>query len=238
MAGREILAYAGFAEPVSSLTHLVGALLLWLGSGRLRPLVAGSSLRRWSSFVYVLSGCGMFLSSSLYHLTSPSHPLHGLFWRLDHAMIWLTIASTIVAIHVLANLGSSLLGWITWTTALAGLITEQAYLTDMPLWLSPTLYVGLGWLGLVPLWKLSRARGFGFALPILIAGLLCTLGGISDALEWPLVARGVVEGHEVMHTLILSGLVFFYVAVLRCARLSEFDPELVEELRAELAATA
>ena len=243
MAEREILAFAGFAEPVSSLTHLAGALLIWLGSGRLRPLAGASGVRRWSIFVYVLSSCGMFLFSSLYHLASPTHPLHGFFWRMDHAMIWLTIASTVVAIHTLANLGSGLLGWVTWGCALLGLLVEQLYLTDMPPWLSPTLYVSLGWFGLVPLWRLTRARGLRFSIPIAIAGALCTLGGICDAREWPLLSEGVIEGHEVMHACILSGLVFFYVAVLRCARLplSEVPANLkraTADLQAELAAAS
>ena len=219
MEPRSILPWLQVSEPVSSLSHLAGAIFVALASARLLRLVGDDARRRRAAWLYLFGVGGMFLASGVYHFVSNDSPIRGLLWRLDHAMIWMTIAGTIAAIHLLADLRPRWLGVCVWLLAFAGLVIEQTYLDDMAPWVSPALYVGMGWTGLISLVQLKRTQGARLAGWTLSAGVTCTLGGVCDALAWPRLWPGVIEGHEVLHLMIAAGMAQFYVAVHGCASL-------------------
>ena len=219
MFDRSLISYLAIAEPVSSLSHLLGALLILGLAFRLFALVRGCRVRTAAVALFVCGTSGMFLASGTYHFLSRGQPLHRLFWYLDHAMIWVTIVGTIFAIQVLARVGCkrSMIGL--WTLGIGGACLEGIFLDGLPGWVSPALFIGLGWFGVIPCARLVQRHGLGFVLPIVLAGAFTTLGGVTDALEWPMLLRGVVEGHEIMHLLIVAGMLCFAWAIDRCCRL-------------------
>lgn len=225
MEERTILPWLSVSEPVSSLSHLAGAIAVALLASRLLEKAGDDPRRRRAVWLYLFGVGGMFVVSGTYHFLDNANPYRGLFWRLDHAMIWWTIAGTISAVQILAGLTLRWRGYVVWILAVTGMTLEQLTLEGLSMWVSPALYVGMGWYGIFPMVQLIRAEGVKFASAVFWAGVTCTAGGICDALEWPLLWPGVIEGHEVMHVLIAWGMAQFYRAVTNCAALP-FKPYL------------
>ena len=95
-----VLPIPGFSDPVSSLTHLAGAVvsavlgafLIYRGRGELRRVV--------SLAVFVFS-CVLLLSlSGVYHLLSPHTAGRSVLMRLDHAAIFVLIAGSFTPIQI------------------------------------------------------------------------------------------------------------------------------------------
>ncbi|MGE0710830.1 MAG: hemolysin III family protein [Planctomycetota bacterium] len=227
MDPRGIIPYLAFTEPFSSLSHFGGALALLLLAARLFGHVRGCPRRTRAIALYLLGVGGMFLASGTYHFLEHGSLAHRVFWHLDHAMIWAAIVTTISAVQVLAGVGTRRAIRAVWLLGAAGVIAEQFVLRGLAPWISPLLYIAMGWVGLFPFLRLIRLHGFRFAAPLAWAGLFSTLGGACDALEWPMLVPGVVEGHEVMHLLIVAGMGCFAWAVDRCARLTPRDTALL-----------
>jgi channel protein (hemolysin III family) len=224
---RDLVALLGIAEPLSSLTHLAcGLLLSLLGVALVRrargrgPITAGVVL-------YALFVTAMFLASGTYHALPAVHPLRGLFWRLDHASIWTGLAATFAAVrlvHCERRVVPAVVGL--WAIALAGVTVEMATIRDLPPWISPSLYILMGWCGLPTVLLAGRMRGWRHALPLLAAGVVVTLGGLMDATQWPppLVPR-VVEAHELLHlTTIVGGVAYFRAIWLGVADVPVTEP--------------
>jgi hemolysin III len=209
----------GITDPVSSLSHYLGALGILFAAGRLVPRVRGSTPRTLAVALYLVGVVGMFLASGTYHLLGNENPAREVFRHLDHAMIWVCITGTIAGIQVVARVGTRTTIGAVLAMGVVGLAVEQVALRGLPAWVSPVLYVAMGWVGLHPVVRLTREHGLRYSVPVLIAGLFSTLGAILDALEWPMIYPGVVEGHEVMHFMIAIGMGFFFLAVDRCTQI-------------------
>ncbi|MEZ6185642.1 MAG: hemolysin III family protein [Planctomycetota bacterium] len=225
MEERAILPWLSVSEPVSSLSHLASAIVVALLASRLLEKAGPDRRRRRAVWLYLFGVGGMFVASGTYHFLDNESPHRDLFWRLDHAMIWCTIAGTISAVQVLAGIALGWRGYVVWALAITGCTLEQLTLDGLSMWVSPMLYVGMGWYGLFPFFQLVRTQGLKFAMGVMRAGLTSTLGGVCDALKWPEIWPGVIEGHEVMHVLIAWGMLQFYWAVTECANLP-FAPYL------------
>lgn len=221
MPDRVMIPWGPFAEPASSLSHLLGALLLGIATRWLIGHGREELSRRLALGAYLAGVGGMFLVSGCYHLVAPGHPWRRFLWHADHAMIWAAIVGTIAATYVLADLRPRGAVAALWAAGVVGMGLEQFALRGLAPWISPLLYIGMGWVGLFPFVQLVRLHGWRFTAPFVWAALTSTGGGIIDALEprtpWP----GVVEAHEVMHALILVSMGCFFVAIHRCARLRE-----------------
>ena len=235
MEHRQILSLLGASEPVSAWTHFLGALLLFLLSRPLTAMTRGDARRTLAVRLYVLGVGGMFLASGTYHALEPTHPWRPVLWYLDHGMIWAAIGSTIAAVHVLAHLTPRWLAGLIWALCIGCAVIETLFLEHLPPWVSPLLYISVGWVGVIPMVGLIRDQGWEFAAPVLWAGLTSTLGGLIDALEHPTLIPGVVEAHEVMHVFILLGMGQFYAVVYRCASLEPHPEDAHTELAPEFA---
>ena len=95
MEERAITPWLSFSEPVSSLSHLAGAIVVALLASRLLEKAGTDPRRRRAVWLYLFGVGGMFVASGTYHFLGNENPHRGLLWRLDHAMIWCTIAGTI-----------------------------------------------------------------------------------------------------------------------------------------------
>ena len=103
-----------------------------------------------------------------------------------------------------------------WGLAGAGVVSLWA-LPRPPFALTFALYVGMGWLGVLPLARYVRAVGWRGMKWAAAGGVLYTAGAACDLVKWPaLVAEPVVVGpHEVFHAATVAGSVTFYVFVAR-----------------------
>jgi channel protein (hemolysin III family) len=210
-----MLSIPGFSDPVSSLTHLAGAVVFAILSAFLIARGRGDARRVISLAVFALS-CVLLLSfSGVYHLLSPGTAARSVLMRLDHAAIFVLIAGSFTPVHVILLRGLwhwHLLAWI-WLAAITGLVLKTVYFDATPQWLGLLMYLGLGWLGLISTIALARRSGVRFVLPLVWGALAYTIGAVAEFLRWPVLVAGIVGPHEVFHLAVLAGISFHWAFV-------------------------
>jgi channel protein (hemolysin III family) len=210
-----MLSIPGFSDPVSSLTHLVAALVFAILSILLIARGRGEVRRVISLGVFAFS-CVLLLSlSGVYHLLMPETAGRSVLRRLDHAAIFALIAGSFTPVHVilLRDLRYRLLLAGIWAAAIAGLALKTAYFDATPQGLGLVMYLGLGWLGVISTVALVRRFGVRFILPLVWGALAYTLGALADFLGWPVLVAGVIGPHEVLHLAVLIGIAFHWAFI-------------------------
>jgi hemolysin III len=206
-------------DPISALTHLAAAawaayatLLLW-------RLARGDRTKRLSLACFGASAVVLYAASALYHAVPLARdaPTLGVLRRLDHSAIYILIAGTYTPIFAVLLRGRQrrLLLATVWLLAWSGVAAK---------WLLPApaealtvgLYLGLGWLAVVPAAALVRAVGLrGMAWGV--AGGLCyTAGAACELVRWPVLVPGLVGSHEVFHVCDIAGTALHVVFMARC----------------------
>jgi channel protein (hemolysin III family) len=214
-----LLSIPGFSDPVSSLTHLAGAVAFAILGIFLMVRGRGDAGRMFSLALFAFS-CVLLLSlSGVYHLLTPETPARDVLMRLDHAAIFVLIAGSFTPVHVILlrdRWQQHLLAW-TWVAAIAGLTLKTVYFDTMPSWLGLSMYLGLGWLGTVSTVAIARRRGLRFVLPLVWGALAYTVGALADHFGWPTPVPGIVGPHEVFHLAVLAGISFHWAFIRRIA---------------------
>ena len=214
-----MLSIPGFSDPVSSLTHLAGAVVFAILSAFLIARGRGDARRVMSLVVFAFS-CVLLLSfSGVYHLLSPGTTARGVLMRLDHAAIFVLIAGSFTPVHVILLRDRwqwHLLACI-WIAAIAGLVLKTVYFDAMPAWLGLLMYLGLGWQGVISTVALARRSGVRFVLPLVWGALAYTIGAVVDFQGWPVLIAGIVGPHEVFHLAVLAGISFHWAFILGIA---------------------
>jgi channel protein (hemolysin III family) len=219
VGGTDICPIPGFCEPVSSLTHLVGAGVFALLSIFLLGRGRTDLGRRFALGVFAFS-CVLLLSiSGVYHLLSMGGGGRLVLQRLDHAAIFVLIAGTYTPVNILL-----FRGWwrwvpllLIWSAAIAAVTLKSVLFNDVPEWLSISLYLSMGWFGAVVGYAIWRRFGLSFIKALLWGGLAYTGGAVLDYLRWPTLVPGIVGPHELFHVFVLAGVGFHWGFVFRCA---------------------
>jgi len=215
----DMIPIPGFADPFSSLSHLLGAVLF---AGLTVPLVrrgAGNAGRVASLLVFCFGAVFLLSISGVYHLLDPNGTARLVLRRLDHAAIFVLIASSFTPVHVILFRGWSRWGvlLVIWAIAITGITLKSIFFDLVPPYLGLMLYLGMGWIGLgtgVALW---RRYGFKFMQCILWGGLAYSIGGVLEILRWPVLIPGVFQSHEIFHVAVLLGLGFHWTFVYQIA---------------------
>lgn len=214
-----LLSIPGFSDPVSSLTHLAGALVFGILGVSLIARGRGNSRRVLSLVVFVFS-CVLLLSlSGVYHLLQHDTVARSVLMRLDHAAIFVLIAGSFTPVHVILlhdRWHRHLLPLI-WAAAIAGLALKSVYFDAMSESLGLMMYLGLGWLGVISTVTLAHRYGLRFILPLVWGGLAYTVGAVADHFHWPVLIAGVVGAHEIFHLAVLAGISFHWMFIRRIA---------------------
>jgi predicted membrane channel-forming protein YqfA (hemolysin III family) len=96
-----LLSIPGFSDPVSSLSHLAGAVLFAILGVALVMRGRGEARRVFSLAVFAFS-CVLLLSlSGVYHLLQHETPARSVLMRLDHAAIFVLIAGSFTPVHAI-----------------------------------------------------------------------------------------------------------------------------------------
>lgn len=198
---------AGFADPISSWTHFGGALASLVGAPFLIWKGRGSSRRVTSLVIYSIGLIFLFSMSGTYHLLARGTAGRDVLQRLDHAGIWVLIASTFTPIHIILfrrHWRWSILSGI-WTIAIAGLVLEIVFFTSFPEILLVSLFLGLGWIGAVSAYGFHKDYN-DKSLRLLIGGaLFYSVGAVIDFLNRPILIPGVMGSHELFHAFVIAG---------------------------------
>jgi channel protein (hemolysin III family) len=218
VTGDAIYPIPGFAEPFSSLSHLVGALVFaWLAFFLIRRGRDPGSIVSLSIFAF--SSVFLLTMSGVYHLLTPGGTARAVLMRLDHAAIFVLIAGTFTPIHVILFKGWQrwgMLGLI-WVAAILALVLKTVFFSGFPDALGVALYLGLGWLGVLSGIALWRRFGFGFVSPLLWGALAYTIGPVIGSMSTPVLIPGVIAAHELFHVAVLLGLGFHWYFIYRLA---------------------
>jgi channel protein (hemolysin III family) len=199
---------AGFADPVSSLTHLGGAAVFALLSIGLLRRARGSIGRVVSVAVFAITSVLLLSVSGVYHLLGTDSAAFTVMQRLDHAAIFGLIAGTATPVYTIFFRGpqrwAALL--LVWIVAVSGITLKTIFFTDVPEGLGVALYLGFGWAGLYAGTLLGRRYGIRFIAPLAWGAVAYTIGAVLEFLRWPTLLAGIVGPHELFHLFVLAGL--------------------------------
>ena len=205
-----------FKDPISGLTHLASAGLALLGLIALWGLSPAEGWGRPALVVYGFSLVLLFGASSAYHLikTTPVREL----WlrRLDHTAIFLLIAGTYTPVCVIVFEGAWRWGMLSaiWALALAGISLKLVFI-HMPRWLSVTLYVLMGWLGITGVTQMLNVLPPAALGWLLAGGLLYTVGAVIYGTRRLNFFPGVFGFHELWHLFVSAASTAHFVFIFR-----------------------
>jgi channel protein (hemolysin III family) len=227
-----IISIPGFADPFSSLSHLLGAALFTVFSVFLLRRGRGDALRMASLAFFCFGTVFLLTASGVTHLLVREGTAYSVMRRIDHAAIFALIACSFTPMHIILFQGRQ--RWIVlilvWVIAIFGIAIKTVYFDLIPPAVGTAIYIGMGWIGLASWLAVMKEYGFQFAQPIMWGGLAYTIGGVLDSLHWPVLISGVVQWHEVFHVAVLIGLACHWAFVYSIADrpLPRRDPREIE----------
>ena len=185
---------------------IAGALIVARAPGRREAL---------GLFAYCASLCVLLGTSALYHRPNWSPGRRAFLRRLDHSAIFILIAGTYTPLCMLALPAArgTLMLWVVWLGAAAG-VTQSLLWTRAPRWLSTSIYLAFGWIGVAHSQQMAAIMGWRGVLLFLLGGLLYSVGAVIYARRKPDPWPKVFGYHEIFHVLVLaaSALHFFVIA--------------------------
>lgn len=195
-------------DPVSGLTHFIGACLAVAGLAVL-VTVAARAGKPWHVVSFAIFGAGMILlytASTLYHWLPVQEKARLWLRKIDHMMIFVLIAATYTPVCLIALRGAwgwSLFGAV-WLCAALGIMFKICW-NNQPRWISTAVYVAMGWMALVGIWPLVQALEPGALLLLFGGGLFYSLGALIYALKCPDPWPMRMGYHEIFHVLVMLG---------------------------------
>ncbi len=205
-------AIPGFAEPISSLTHLLSAGVFAVVGVFLLRRGRGDAARLFVLGVFVVCCVFLLSMSGVYHLLDSRGAAHRVLQRLDHAAIFAVIAGSFTPIHWILFTGWGRWGvlLLIWSLAITGITLKAIFFESIPEAVGLASYLGLGWIGLASGLALGRRYGFGLIRPLVYSGLSYTAGGLLEFLRWPVLIPGVLGPHEFLHIGVIAGIGFHF----------------------------
>ena len=164
--------------------------------------------------LYSLTAITLFSVSAIYHRV-PWSPAKKKIWRRwDHANINLLIAGsyTPFAMTLLEGIDRTICLSVVWIGALLG-VAMRIFWLGAPRWLYVINYLALGWVAVFYTPQLYTEGGLWVLIPILIGGLLYSVGAIFYALKKPGTNAKYFGFHELFHIFVLAAWISQYLAI-------------------------
>ncbi len=201
-------------DPVSWATHFAGFLAAIVGLIFLVIFSAHDGAKVAGMSIYGASLVVLFGSSSTYHFLDLGKQGNRWLRRLDHSAIFFLIAGTYVpvTIHLLDGAWRISILSVVGGLALAGILFKLLWI-DCPDWLGTALYLGLGWIAIIPAYRiLPQLEPEALGL-LVFGGLAYSVGAIVYVKEWPDPWPRILGHHEIWHLFVLAGATchFFFV---------------------------
>ena len=162
-----------------------GAVPAAVVAGLVLILLAPAELR-WAAIIYVVSTVALFGISATYHRGTWGPRTHGVLKRMDHATIFIFIAGTYtpIALTVVGGTAGTVLLWIVWLAALAGVIF-RVFWVGAPRWLIVPVYISMGWAAVFFIPEILSNGGTAIFLLIAVGGLCYSVGAVIYGLKRP-----------------------------------------------------
>ncbi len=215
--GDVVRAIPGFCQPVSSLSHLAGAVVALVAGVSLVRLARGCRYRVSAVAVYVFCVVATLGISGAYHTLDRGCSARTVMQRMDYFAIWLLIAGTFTAVHGIMFSGAWRRGALTfiWGYVAVGISLQAIWFRVFSGVPGLVLYLGLGWVGLFSILKLGRQIGFTVVRPLWYAGIAYSAGAILEATGHPILIDRWVGPHEIFHVAVIAGVALHWFFIRR-----------------------
>jgi channel protein (hemolysin III family) len=200
------------AQPVSSLSHLLAAIAALIATIPLVRLGGVHLHRRLAVAIYAACVTAAMTASGVYHALALGGTPRMIMQRVDHCAIWFLIAGTFTAVHGVmwkGFWGRGVLVFV-WSYALVGVLLQVFWFRTFEGNLGLALYLGLGWVGILSMYKLARQIGWAAVLPVGYAGFAYSAGAILEALGWPVLIERWFGAHELFHFAVVAGILLHW----------------------------
>ena len=196
-----------FKDPLSGLTHFIGALLSIVGLVFLLTQNAELTALHYVSFsIFGSAMILLYTFSTLYHWLPLEDKKRESLRRIDHIMIFVFIAASYTPVCLITLNGAW--GWsifgVIWGITIAGFFLKIFWL-NAPRILYTSVYVLMGWIAVIAIWPLFQKMAASGLLWLTIGGLFYTVGAVIYALKKPNPWPKVFGFHEIFHIFIMLG---------------------------------
>ncbi len=205
----------GLKEPVSALSHMLGAVLAIIGTIVLLQQV-NHPVDKLALAIFGASLICLYLASTIYHALDVSAEINLILRKIDHLMIYVLIAGTYTPLCLIALTGA----WGTalliaiWIIAAAGIGLTLLWF-EAPRWLTTTIYILMGWLVAIATVPIKQTVGTEGLAWLIIGGVLYTIGGIIYGTKRPNITFAMFGFHEIFHIFVLGGSLCHYILMLK-----------------------
>ena len=205
------------AQPVPVLRGVFHqyAFFVALAAGVTLVALAEGARARIACAIYAAALAAMFGASALYH-RAPWRSARARAWarRIDHSTIFLFIAGSYTPFALLAFTGvvPAVVLASVWVGAVLGVALNVGWI-DAPRWLIATVYLLVGWVGVIALPQLFTEVSVASAVLVIIGGVLYSLGAVVHATQWPNPFPATFGFHEIFHVLVVAAATAQFVAV-------------------------
>ena len=131
-------------------------------------------------------------------------------------MIYVLIAGTYTPICLVALSGMWARGMLCliWSLALGGILFKLRWM-HTPGWLSPALYMMMGWVGIIIAPQVYRTLSPGGLVWIVAGGVVYTVGACILGFKRPDPFPGRFGSHELWHLFVLAGSACYFWVMVR-----------------------
>ncbi len=204
-------------EPINGFTHLIGAILSFIGLLALVIKTSVSNPTVLSLSAVIIFGISMILlysASATYHLVVSSDKVIAYLRRIDHAMIFLLIAGSYTPFCLIALNGVT--GWtlflIISTIAVVGICFKLIWF-NCPRWLSTAIYVLMGWMAIFLIEPLKNSLSIQGLNLLVLGGIFYTIGAVIYAIKPKFLKNKYFGYHEIFHIFIMLGTFSHFLCV-------------------------
>lgn len=202
------------SERVSFYSHFFGVIIGIVGAVFLLIASRNSIVVFCVAAIYSFAMLWMFTASAIYHALKREENSQSIWRKFDHLAIFFMIAGTYTPLSYLYLSGYTRIAIISiqWGFVLFGIFFKIFWL-NAPRWLYTSIYLGMGWLALIPIKSFVSHMGVLQLATLAGGGVAYTTGAIIYALKKPNPYPGRFGFHEIFHILIVAGAAFHFVTV-------------------------
>jgi len=226
LAAPDIAPIAGFYEPFSAMTHLLGAAVFAVLGVVLVRAARGDRLRVACYAVYVVCSVFLLAMSGVYHVLDGGTTGRAVLGRLDYAAIFTLIAGTHTPVQGLFFRG--FWRWaplvLMWSAVATGATLFSVFYDEMDRSLGNAIFLFLGWMAGVSGLIVWRRLGTAQIKLLVGGGVAYSIGALIMGFEWPTLIPGVVGPHELWHIAVLLAMAMHWKFLYRNAHFPTSGP--------------
>jgi len=196
-------------EPINGLTHLVGAILAFVGLLAMVIKAAMTTPTPLAISAVIIFGVSMILlysASATYHMVIAHDTVIAFLRRLDHSMIFVLIAGTYTPFCFISLNGKTgaILFSIISGVAISGVVFKMVWF-NCPRWISTALYMAMGWMIVFVFSPLTSSLNPVGLFLLILGGIFYTIGGVIYGAKPKFLETRYLGFHEIFHIFILFG---------------------------------